>query len=95
MLKGHASWLTSVSWSPDGSRIATASNDYTARIWDSRSWVELHAADRSVVGSKRAMSESALLVGSTGLDLGFRPVSANCGQVKRRQEPLLKQTNGS
>ena len=31
----------SVSWSPDGSRLATASDDKTARVWDARSASEL------------------------------------------------------
>jgi WD40 repeat protein len=34
VLRGHESWLNSVAFSRDGSRIVTASNDTTARIWD-------------------------------------------------------------
>jgi WD40 repeat protein len=32
--KGHTGWLRSAAFSPDGSRIVTASQDGTARIWD-------------------------------------------------------------
>ena len=33
-LKGHTGWLTSVAYSPDGTRIATASRDQTIILWD-------------------------------------------------------------
>ncbi len=36
-LKGHTAPVSSVCWSPDGSRIATAGYDNTARVWDTRS----------------------------------------------------------
>ena len=36
-LKGHASWVLVVSWSPDDSIIATGSMDNTVRIWNPKS----------------------------------------------------------
>ena len=33
-LKGHVRRSTSVSWSPDGTRLATGSRDGTAKVWD-------------------------------------------------------------
>jgi serine/threonine protein kinase len=33
-LQGHTDWVLAVAWSPDGQRLATASGDSTARVWD-------------------------------------------------------------
>jgi len=40
-LTGHSNWVTSVSWSPDGKRLASGSYDKTVRIWDSASGEQL------------------------------------------------------
>jgi WD40 repeat protein len=39
-LVGHESWVWSASFSPDGGRIVTASNDRTARVWEPASGAE-------------------------------------------------------
>ena len=36
-LRGHTSWVTSVSFSPDGKRLVSGSWDSTVRIWDAES----------------------------------------------------------
>ncbi len=41
VLAGHVGWVYSVAASPDGARIVTASLDGTARVWDSRTGVQL------------------------------------------------------
>ncbi|KAH7302861.1 hypothetical protein B0I35DRAFT_501632 [Stachybotrys elegans] len=39
--RGHSSWVSSVAFSLDGSRIASGSYDDTIRIWDARSGKEV------------------------------------------------------
>jgi len=40
-LAGHTDAVTAGAWSPDGSRILTASEDRTARLWDAATGNEL------------------------------------------------------
>ena len=40
-LEGHAGYVSSASFSPDGSRIVTGSADKTAKLWDARSGAEI------------------------------------------------------
>jgi eukaryotic-like serine/threonine-protein kinase len=40
-LKGHAGYVRSVAFSPDGQRIVTASNDQTAKLWDATTGQEV------------------------------------------------------
>jgi WD40 repeat protein len=40
-LKGHTRHVRSASFSPDGSRIVTASWDKTAKVWDAKTGIEL------------------------------------------------------
>jgi WD40 repeat protein/serine/threonine protein kinase len=40
-LRGHTGPISALKWSPDGNRLATASEDKTARVWDAQSGGEL------------------------------------------------------
>ncbi|MBK5927476.1 hypothetical protein CCR87_09080 [Rhodobaculum claviforme] len=56
-LIGHEGWVLAVAFSPDGARIATASRDRTARVWDAETGAEI-AALRGHEGSVRAIAFS-------------------------------------
>jgi WD40 repeat protein/TPR repeat protein len=48
VLSGHGDIVLSAAYSPDGKRIVTASNDKTARIWDTRNGAQLAVLSGSV-----------------------------------------------
>ena len=42
VFKGHTRRIESVAWSPDGSQLATGSQDKTVKVWDVATGKELH-----------------------------------------------------
>ena len=42
-LVGHAGFVRSVAFSPDGTRIAAGGGDYAARVWDAQTGLEIAA----------------------------------------------------
>jgi WD40 repeat protein len=56
-LQGHSHWVRSVSWSPDGKRLATGSSDKTALVWDAHS------------GDKRLTLQGHSISPTTGLSI--------------------------
>jgi len=69
-LKGHSSWVKSVSWSSDGTKIASASVDYSVRIWDVATGECLSELDESTAGDALGDFESdeAVFVNIKDLD---------------------------
>ncbi len=41
VLRGHTQWVTSVAFSPDGTRLATSSRDRTVKVWEAATGREL------------------------------------------------------
>lgn len=67
-LQGHTGWVCSVAFSPDGTTLATASSDYTIKLWDVRTGICL----KTLLGHSRWLRavafspNGALLVSGSG-----------------------------
>ena len=48
-LTGHTGYVNSVSWSPDGSYLASCANDNTIKIWDTTTGTCIHTLDQDGV----------------------------------------------
>src|SRR5207237_1009781 len=80
-LHGHANAVTSVSFSPDGTRIVTGSWDQTAKVWDVRTGTALlelkgHAGSLSSV----AFSPNGMRVVTGSFDKTARIWDARTGK---------------
>src|SRR5262249_19034600 len=52
-LQGHSDQVVSVTFSPDGTRIASGSNDRTVKVWDVASAEELRTLQGHRAGAQR------------------------------------------
>lgn len=84
-LRGHGDAIVSASFSPDGTRIVTASSDHTARVWDANTGTELavlrgHSDGLSAV----ALSPDGQRVFTSSADGTTRIWDATSGQEIQR-----------
>jgi WD40 repeat protein len=94
-LKGHADRVWGVSFSPDGTRIATASFDQTARVWDGTSGKALlelkgHAGRVSSV----SFSVDGTQIVTSTFDGTQRIWDAQTGQEKKGEPTPLTSHSG-
>jgi RNA polymerase sigma factor (sigma-70 family) len=78
-LRGHVNRLTSIAYSPDGTSIATASWDGTARIWDAKTGEEV----RRLGLDKDARLQTGEPSSNTFHQIAFSPDNAFLVTVKR------------
>jgi len=62
-LEGHPDAISSVCWSPDGSRLASAGADRTVRVWGRPGEVGLHRPLNSEIGLRRSADHSMGILG--------------------------------
>ena len=56
-LEGHSSWVTSVVFSPDGSKVASGSGDRTVRVWN----VATGQAEQTLKGHLSTLTSAVFL----------------------------------
>ena len=65
VLKGHTDWVTGLALSPDGKRLATASVDMTARVWELTTGKSIFDAARSsLVSQSRCVRSTRQALGN-------------------------------
>ena len=85
-LKGHKDWVRSVTFSPDGKTLATASHDRTARLWDVNSGSEIATfrGHKPLPGSVLSVAFSpdgqTLATASADKSVGLWDIPRNSGQ---------------
>jgi len=82
VLAGHESPITASAWSPDGTRMATASNDRTARLWDARTGKQVATLGSEPIAAT-SIAWSGSLVATAGWDGVTRLWDGDTGEAVR------------
>jgi Tol biopolymer transport system component len=83
MMSGHADWVTSLAFSPDGKWIVSGSNDKTARVWDSVSGATLATLrGHGVAINSIAVSPDGKWIATAGNDGSVRLWDAKSGSQR-------------
>jgi hypothetical protein len=87
VLSGHAGGVACATWSPDGTRIATASHDGTMRVWDAATGRALSTlAGHTGAVSSAGWSWDGRLIVTASADQTVRIWDAGAGQLVRTLE---------
>ena len=94
-LRGHTAGVPAIAFSPDGTKIVTASNDTTVRIWDTASGRELqkfegHEQSGTTVILTVAYSPDGKNIVTAGSDTTVRLWNAESGRVLHKLEGHTK-----
>ncbi|KAJ6201663.1 vegetative incompatibility protein HET-E-1 [Bipolaris maydis] len=83
-LEGHSRWTFSVAFSPDGTRLASASFDFIVKIWDANSGQCLQNLEGHSDGVKSvAFSPDGTMLASASYDTKIKIWDAHSGQCLR------------
>ncbi len=80
-LRGHQDPVQSIAWSPDGSKLATASDDHTAKVWEASTGRELFTLrDHQSSVSSIAWSPDGSKLATASLDQTAKVWEASSGR---------------